>query len=295
MNKKQIQYFLKIVEMDSFSAASEELYISQSSLSKQIMSLEKELGIILFDRGKRQIKLTQAGKTFLPHAQAFLRTYQMMIADLELHQDTPSLAVVAIPVIAQYGITGYLAAFRNQFPHVKLNLEEREAHEVLSGLANGQYDLAFLRDNYLDKKTFDLFEVTDDKLSVVVSKNHPFANRDLISLHELTTENFIMFDKGTVVHEIAVDACREAGFEPRIFYASLRIESILGLVTSQSGITLMMEKVINYHKRPELTVVPLKEPVTSRIVLAHPRGRKLSHGAEFFLSFMKREMNRSHS
>jgi DNA-binding transcriptional LysR family regulator len=97
-----------------------------------------------------------------------------------------------------------------------------------------------------------------------------------------------MFDKGTVVHELAVESCRTAGFEPRIFYASLRVESILGLVASNSGIALMMKKIYSYHKRSELIAIPLLEKIESKIILARLKDKVLSKPAVTFWEFMKK-------
>jgi DNA-binding transcriptional LysR family regulator len=108
-----------------------------------------------------------------------------------------------------------------------------------------------------------------------------------LSLAELANENFIMFDKGTVVHELTVDACRAAGYEPRIFYASLRVESILGLVASNSGVALMMKKVYNYHKHPEVVAIPLRETISSNLVLAWLKQQKLSEAASSFVDFIR--------
>ena len=96
-----------------------------------------------------------------------------------------------------------------------------------------------------------------------------------------------MFDKGTIVHELAVDACHKAGFEPRNFYASLRVESILGLVASQSGIALVMEKIFQYHKHPDVIAIPLAEIIESKIILAYPKDKKLSAPAKNFWEFIR--------
>jgi LysR family transcriptional activator of glutamate synthase operon len=125
---------------------------------------------------------------------------------------------------------------------------------------------------------------------VVTSKRHRYAARSSIELAELANENFIMFDKGTVVHELAVDACRSAGFEPRIFYASLRIESVLGLVASNAGVALMMERVVDYHKHPEVVAMTLEEAVESRIVLVAPKDRKQAWPARAFMEFMDKAL-----
>ena len=95
-----------------------------------------------------------------------------------------------------------------------------------------------------------------------------------------------MFDKGTVVHELAVEACRRAGFEPRIFYASLRIDSVVGLVAQNIGVALMMKRVIDYDQQSDVMAVPLKEVIESRIVLAYLKSKQLTKSARTFVEFM---------
>lgn len=287
MDLKQIAYFLKIVDAGSFSAAADELYISQSSLSKQIMALEKELGFLLFERSKRKIAVTPAGKTFLPHARNLHAEFQMMLANVAAYKTAPALSIISIPVIAQYGITTRIARFRQAHPEIQFALEEREAAAILPALKSREFDLAFLRDNYLDKSLYDYVEVAHDQFLVALSRQHRLARRQSLALMDLAGENFIMFDKGTIVHELAMDACRAAGFEPRIFYASLRVESILGLVASNSGIALVMQKIFEYHKHPEVVSIPLRETIASSLVLAWPKDVTLSNTALDFVDFIR--------
>ena len=286
MELKQVECVLAVVEAGSFSTAAEELYISQSSLSKLIIALEKELGVRLFDRTHRQIALTPAGQAFLPHARSLAIAYRGLLADMGAHQAIPALTIVAIPVIAQYGIPSYVAQFRSAHPDIALTLEEREASAILPALYSHQFDMAFVRDNYLDATQFLVKQITADRMVAVVSTRHRYATRASLALEELADENHIMFDKGTVVHELAVEACRAAGFEPRIFYASLRVESVLGLVASNSGVALMMEKVMKYHQNPDVVAIPLHEVIASNIVLTAPKGRKLAWPARLFFDFI---------
>lgn len=287
MELKQVEYFIKVVETGSFSAAADELYISQSSLSKQIMALENELGFSLFDRSKRKIVITPAGKVLLSHARNLYSAYQAMLVEVAPYKTAPSLSIIAIPVIAQYKIASHIAQFKQANPEFQLALEEREAAAILPALNNHQFDLAFLRDNYLDKNIYNYIEVAHDHFQVILSRQHPLAGKPKLALAELTSENFIMFDKGTGVHELTVDACRAAGFEPRVFYASLRVESILGLVASNSGVALMMKKIFDYHKHPDVVAIPLKETISSNLVLAWLRNKKHSKATSKFIDFIR--------
>jgi len=288
---KQVQYFLAIVSFGSFSAAADELYITQSSISKLIIALEKELGVPLFDRSKRKIALTEAGEIFLKFARTLNNDYQVMMVDIGKYKTTPNFSIIAIPVIAQYGITTHMAHFKNAYPHLNFTLDEREAISILPALQNHQYDLAFIRDYTLDGEIYSCLKIARDELQVLVSKSHRLAGRQSVSLAELADENFIMFDKGTIVHELTMDACRKAGFEPRIFYASLRVESILGLVVSNIGIALMMKKIITYHQPHDVVAIPLQETIDSNLVLAWLKNKQLTRPAQVFIEFMKKELS----
>ena len=196
MEIRQVQYFLAIVEAGSFSEAAENQYISQSSLSKKIIALEKELGVPLFDRSKRKVSLTNAGEAFLEHARKINATHKSMIVDLDGYKsDTDSFSIAAIPVIAQYGITTCIDQFRDAYPEIQFNLEEIDGVNILPALEERRFDLAFTRYNYLDHEKFSSLEIRKDRLLVVVSKKNRYATRSSISIKELSDDNFIVFDR----------------------------------------------------------------------------------------------------
>lgn len=288
MEIKQITYFLAIVQSGSFSAAAEDLFISQSALSKQIIALEKELACPLFDRSKRKIALTDAGQVFYRHAVQMNEIYRKLTSDLVEFIPTTTLRIASIPVIAQYGIPDYIAQFRTAYPNISLVLEEREAFAILPALKEDQYDLAFARDNYLDRDQYGFVKLCEDRFDVLVSRTHVFARRASLSLKDLANENFILFDKGTIVHELSVEACQKAGYDPRVYYASLRVESILSMVASNLGITLMMKRVGNYHHHPDVVSIPLEETITSNLGVVYLKNKKLSRVAKTFIDLIQK-------
>ncbi len=292
MDTKQVEYFVSIVETGSFSLAAEELYISQSSLSKQIIALEKELNIKLFDRSQRKIALTEAGKIFHKHALKIKENHRSLQAELgEYKKVTPSLRIVAIPVIAQYGITSYVAQFQKTYPHINFTIEERQASTALPALNQHKYDLAFARDYNIDSYVFSSFPIMTDRFVAAVSCEHRLAERKSISLTELSDENFIIFNPGTLMHELSMNACKSAGFEPRVFYTASRATSIIGMVSSNLGVALIMEKVLNYYHRSDVVAIPLDQTIESKIIMAYPKDRKLSKSARTFLDYMKKQID----
>ena len=287
MDLKQITYFLAIVTAGSFTAAADELYVSQSSLSKQIRALEKELDAVLFDRDQRRIKLTPLGEAFLPHARRVHDAYDAMLVTLaDAKGLAPAFAVAAIPVIAQYRVTSAIVRFRAAFPDISFTLEEREAAVIAPGMESHRYDLAIMRSNFLDDALYTSIPITRDRFVLAVAATHPLALRAEVALAELAGLPFVMFDRGTIVRELADDACRAAGFTPTAVYSSTRVESVLGMVAASSGVALIMEQVVAYHEHAGVVVVPLAEQIESTVVIAHPKRRRLSQSARTFVDFV---------
>jgi len=287
MKIRQVQYVLAVAQEGSFTDAAHTLYISQSSLSKQIIALEDELGMPLFDRSRRKVTLTRAGETFLKHARTLSESYLAMMAELSAHKETPAVSILAIPVIAQYGIPDYLVQFKDAHPDLQVTLEEREAISILPALSDHESDLAIVRDNYLDAQRFDSLAIARDRLLVAVSETHDLASRASISLPELADENLITVGQASLLQELTLDACRQAGFEPRISYVSLRVESILGLVAANSGIALIMEKIFDHSKHLGVIGIPLEQTIGSTVVLAWPRDKQLTMPARAFVDFVQ--------
>jgi len=296
MEIRQIQYFLSIVETGSFSAAADEHYISQSSLSKKIIALEKEIGVSLFDRSKRKVSLTVAGEAFLKHAHDIDVAYRAMVVDLnDYKSDTDSFSIAAIPVITQYGITSYIAQFQDLYPNTHFVLEELHGLNIFPALEERRFDVAITRHNFLDHEKFTSLEIFNDKLLVVVSPKNRHATRTSISIKELSDDNFIVFDKVTDLHQLIMEECKKAGFEPTIFYSSHRKVSVFGLVGANIGLALMPSKIFEYHKHPDVLAIPLVEDIECNVVLTHLKNKKLPRSARLFIDFLEKTVTKNQS
>jgi LysR family transcriptional activator of glutamate synthase operon len=289
MEIRQIQYFLSIVETGSFSAAADKHYISQSSLSKMIIALEKELAVPLFDRSKRKVFLTEAGEAFLGHARKLDAAYKAMVVELDGYKSSmDSFSIAAIPVLTQYGITTLIAQFKDLYPQIRFSLEEIDGLNILPALDEHRFDLAFTRHNNLNPDQYAILEICKDKILVVVSLKNQYVNRSSISIKELTNENFIVFDRVTDLYKLVMDECAKAGFEPTVFYSSHRKVSVFGLVGANIGLALMPSKIYEYHKHPDVLAIPLDEHIECNIVLAYLKNRKLPRAAGMFIDFIEK-------
>ena len=287
MDIQQIQYFLEVVRSGNFSVAAENLYTTQSSVSKNIKSLEKELNIQLFDRSKRQIQLTEAGKLVLKDANAIVQNYENLLHTVSTYQlrKKATLTIASIPVMAQYDITGLLADFQNLHPEIKLQIEETETTHLAARLKNRECDFIFTRQEYLDTSCQSL-TFYNDHLAAVVPPKHPLSKKKQVSVSELRNENLLLLSKSTLHYDKITEICRQRGFEPRVIYTGTHMDNILDLVSKNHGISLLMQHAVEYLHHPGVVIIPLKEEFTSAIALACNDYRQLSPAGKLFWNYV---------
>lgn len=265
---EQIQYFLAIKKYNGFSPAANELCISQSSLSKQIKSLEHELDTTLFDRSSRITKLTSAGEEFYIYAEKFWKDYNNIIQSMKKHSQSTKtiLRLGTIAVLTQYRLTSAIASFKNKYPNIEINIFEDENDAILSMLSKGEIDIAIARDFNISRELFNVITLAKDELVVVTSNNHHFNKKKYISFSDLKNEKFIVCSKSGV-YDICVKECSKLGFTPNVIHNISKIETILGLVSEGLGITLMVNNVLKTFSNSNISVHPLKIPINSDLAL----------------------------
>jgi len=123
---------------------------------------------------------------------------------------------------------------------------------------------------------------------VVVSPKNRHATRSSISIKELSEDNFIVFDKVTDLHQLIMEECKKAGFDPTIFYSSHRKVSVFGLVGANIGLALMPSKIFDYHKHPDVLAIPLVEDIECNVVLTYLKNKKLPRSAILFIEFIEK-------
>lgn len=288
MKIQQFEFFLKIAEMESFSATADELFITQSSLSKQMQSLEKELGVTLFNRSKKAISLTNKGVILYRQATKFLEQYHQMLAELNPNNNVLYLGV--LPVIAHYGITAMISDFTMQNPALKIEMEEADNMMLRKGLDEGRYNFAFMR--IFKPEEYHTLTICTDELVLLVPAFHPQADIKFVPLKTFADENFIFLNKGTQLYESSVQSCRNAGFSPHIYYIGSSGESIVRLVQSGAGIAIIMDHVAQNLKNDQLSVLHFEETVKSEMVLAMAKDHSISYLNKFFWKFMRQKLEK---
>jgi LysR family hydrogen peroxide-inducible transcriptional activator len=284
MEIHQLRYVCAIAETGSFSRAAERCQVAQPSLSQQVLKLEEDLGSKLFDRLGRSIRLTEAGRAFLPHARSILtqmETARSSVTD-KCADVRGSVSVGVIPTIAPYLMPHYTRDFTRKHPEAKLRIVEETTPILLESLRNLSIDLAILA-LPLRHKDLELFPLCTEPLFAVLPKEHPLAGSESLALKDLRGEPFVMLRDGHCFRDLSIAACTRARVAPRIAFESGQFSSLFGMVAAGVGISLVPEMAID--RNAGCRYVRLSDTRATRtIVAATLRGRSFNHVQQAFLS-----------
>lgn len=289
MRLERLKFFLTVAETGSFSEAAERLYTTQSAVSKQVIALEKELGVSLFDRSRRRVVLTEAGQIVLSYARSITESCNNMLSVVQAYRRSAGgiLSVASIPVMGQYGITELVGRFRKSHPGITMSVGELESSEILTALEQGRYEMAFMRAEQLPDSGYECLPLTHDALAALLPESHPLAGEKQISLSLLKDEPFLLLNEGTLLHKMCVDACQRCGFIPRTAYTGTRNENIAELVAMGMGVSLVMEKFFLHLRPAGVRCIPLEEHITSTIALVRLQKHRPTDAACLFWAYIR--------
>jgi LysR family hydrogen peroxide-inducible transcriptional activator len=285
MEVHQLRYVCAIAETGSFSRAAERCQVAQPSLSQQVSKLEEELGIRLFDRLARSVLLTDAGRTFLPHARTILHETELARSEVDgRRRDSRGTVIVGvIPTVAPYYLPQRISRFMQRFPEAGLRVVEETTPVLLESLRTLAIDIAILS-LPLPHRGFQTTPLLTERLCAALPPDHPRANASSISLRELRDERFVMLRDSHCFREISLAACHRAHLDPRIAFESNQISSLLGMVAAGMGVSLVPEMAIDPGAR--CRYVRISDPKAVRtIVAARLKGRSFSRVQEAFVDF----------
>lgn len=289
MEFRQIEYFIETARREHVTQAAEALHVAQSAISRQISLLEGELGVQLFTRKGRNIKLTAMGKIFLEHAERGLREFEKAQQKIKEHLNpevglirlgiSTSLSVHTLPIVLQN--------FHRLHPGIDFQLHQGTVPYLIHLIEQGSIDLAFASPVPKQHEIVGSSILYSEEMVLLLPKSHRFAGRGSIALSKLKEERFITFRSKLSLQELFRNACHQAGFEPNIVFEGEDMDTIKGLVASDFGIALMPENAVAYNLPSEVVTVPLDSPKVSRAVgIIRPRERELAPSEQLFSKFI---------
>ena len=292
MNIDKLLCFLDLVETRNYTETAERLFTTQSNVSKQILSLEKELDAPLLDRSSRKLHLTPAGEALLPHARHLADDYAHLTEALRPFRRSaaPQLRICAIPVMAQYGVTALFARFHRQHPDIQLRIDETEAAVLIPELEAHRCDVIFTRSFALNDGQYEKLVLEQDQFIAVLPPEHPLAGQPSLSIAEMKAETFLQLDQHTQLLEPMLQLCREAGFSPHIGYTGTRMDNILDLVANGMGVSVMMRRAVESTAHGRVALVPIREGHASELAFVRLRSARPAPPCRLLWRFLAEQL-----
>lgn len=288
MDFKKLEGFLAIASTGKFTEASERLFMSQSSLSKQMKSLEQELGVSLFKKTRGGTELTQAGWDFYAYARKTIAQYRRTVEHLKIYREDSKLPlrVGSLPLVEDYGLDDVFSSYWTKHPSVQIEYFERDQETLIDRVLRHTVDLALARLDVLDPAKFEMRPLVQDELVVACADRNPLSTRRSVELRDLRNEQFIMLEEKSDITRRFCRLCEEAGFVPSIPLHHSRHRMLLKAVQHDMGISVVPRKLASAMHAPSIAIVPFTEPIKTDIGFIWQAGEGLSDTAMEFIDFV---------
>jgi LysR family transcriptional activator of glutamate synthase operon len=293
MDLAQLSYFREAATHEHFTRAAEAAHVAQPALSRQIRTLERELGLPLFDRVGRGVRLTAAGQLILPRVERILAEVTAIHRDVRALSDLDSgtVALGFLHSIGAHLLPGMLAEFRARHLAVVFTLHEGSHLELEERVQRGELDLAITSPLPEPGGVFVAAHLLRDDLVAALPPHHRLAGGPDVQLADLAYEPFIFLGASFgELRTITRDACARAGFTPQVAFEAEGLATMRGLVGAGLGVALL--PALASHVRDEQAPAPICRPLAGspahRIVgLIRHAERTPSPAAQAFADLLK--------
>ncbi|MES2768661.1 MAG: LysR substrate-binding domain-containing protein [Bdellovibrionota bacterium] len=266
----QMEYVMAVHKFGHFAKAAEACFVTQPTLSMQIQKMEEDLGIIIFDRSKKPILLTEVGEKLVEQIQSILFEVKKIEGIIQTNEKgviKGELLLGVIPTIAPYLLPKLLPVLEKKFPQLNLKIMELQTDQIIAALDNDEIDVGILATPTKTPKMFEL-PLYYETFSLLCKKSHPYAQSKKIKYSALRREDIWLLAEGHCMRHQVLDICSSKNFkdENRKFkFESGSLETLKNLVESYGGYTLLPElasNTIGDHTQ----LIPFERPIPAREV-----------------------------
>src|SRR5262245_5200437 len=271
LDVRRMRVLREVAARGSFSAAAESLDYTQSAVSQQIAALEREAGTILVERSARGVRLTDAGRALVAHAEVILDRLADAEAELEAIAGLRGgrLRMAAFPSAGASIMPEAIARYRERHPAIELSLEPSEPGPALAKLRSGEVDIALditVAFRPAPDDGIERLHLLDDQMYVALPANHPLAHKRGLKLDELADESWILGSTNSCPDaSVFLRACQLAGFEPHIAFNSDDYYAMQGFVAAGVGASFI----------PDLALMPVRDDSVVPSLGARPPIRRI--------------------
>jgi DNA-binding transcriptional LysR family regulator len=271
LDVKRLRILREVAKQESFSGAADELYLSQSAVSQQVATLEKEVGMTLLERTREGPKLTEAGRVLVNHANAAIARLEEAERDLAMLAglEGGEVRIASFPSASATLLTSAVSDFVARYPKVRVSVSEAEPEDSVPRLRAGEFDIALTFDYTsapaLAERDVELTLLLEEAMHIALPTDHPLAAKPVVRLEELADEDWLSGSCASSCADLVKAACHERGFAPRISFESDDLHVLQGFVARGLGVTLL----------PDLAMPTLRTDIVVRPVAPVPPMRRV--------------------
>ena len=241
MNIRDLRYTAALAEHRHFGRAAQACFVGQPTLSAQIRKLEHELGVTLFERTRRSVRITPVGEEIVALARTLLATADLILETAKASLDPLSgpLRLGMIPTIGPYLTPTLLPSLRHGLPNVIFDLSEDTTETLERQLLDGQIDAAIIATETADPHLSEIM-LFEEPFWIALPSNHVLADRDEVALQDIAAEELLLLEDGHCLRDQVISFCTEAsGLGPRVNTYHTSLMTLIALAGSGAGVTLV--------------------------------------------------------
>lgn len=287
MKLVQLRYFLAACEYRNFTKAAEAMNVSQPSVSAAIQELEREFGVTLLKRSRKEIRLTPEGSYLKERAKALVGQADILSQEMcDLGDNRKKINLGVPPMIGTFLFPGLYAAFKERYPEIRIFSREGGSKELLQLLDAGELDLAVLPSDRLSPSEYQMIPMVRTETVFCVPDGHPLAESGRVDIREITGEPLIMFQEGFYQNEFVKQRYGEAGCTPNIIHYSSQFYTIQEFIRRGIACGFMFKDIAD--RAEGIVGLGLTSPMEVQISLVHSRSQRLYGDAMRLMEFVKR-------
>lgn len=292
MNSRQWQYAVLLSKTRNFSQVAEKLNISQPALSKQILALENELGVKLFDRNTTPLALTPAGEHFIAEAEALLYKENQLMRSMERFKsgEAGTLNIGITPFRSSYLIADVLRRVRDKFPGIQIRLHEEGSDLVRRDAAEGKFDFAIVN-LPVDDSVLDVHPLATDRLVLIVPKaladKLPDPTASHVSMEDCRELPFAVVGATQEMRQLFDKLCARANFTPTIAVEAVNLMTLYTIARAQIAATVLPYPFVSQMPSDDLRILDIeKAPYMRHPVVVTRRDQALSQAAQYAVQLL---------
>ncbi len=289
MEMHQLRYFIAVAEEGNFTRAAEKSFVSQPSLSSQIIKLEEELGQKLFNRLGRRAELTEAGRILERRARSILLDVQNAEKEIKLSVGDVSgkLSVGSTPSVAPYLIPAVIAYCQKRYPDLEIRFTEDLRRPLIRELVEGDLEVAIC--SYPgDNALIEAEPILEEPLFLVANESHPLAKKAKVSINDFKDEPLVMLGESNTLGEKVLEFFDRNDFKPKIECICSQVSTVKALVHNNVGLAILPEMARVMSEGYDIKFKSLTSSRMNRLVFALTYSKRyLSPGGRAFIEALR--------